>query len=73
MVLGTGNISKRISHSTSLAETLSCAALIPLGQLVAMRIAEPELALKHGRLTPVRLFKALRAVRRARSPILMLK
>ena len=28
MVIATGNISKRISHSTSRAETLSCAALI---------------------------------------------
>ena len=55
MVIGTGNISKRISHSTSHAETLSCAALIPMGQLVAMRIAEPELTLKFGRLTPMKL------------------
>ncbi len=29
--------------------------MIPLGQLVAMRIAEPELAINHGRLTPLRL------------------
>jgi hypothetical protein len=55
MVIGTGNISKRISHSTSHAETLSCAALIPMGQLVAMRVAEPELAIKYGRLTPMKL------------------
>jgi len=55
MVIGSGNISKRISHSTSHAETLSCAALIPMGQLVAMRIAEPELCLKYGRLTPMKL------------------
>jgi hypothetical protein len=57
MVFGSGNISKRISHSTSHAETLSCAALIPLGQLVCMRLAEPELTIKHGRLTPIRLLQ----------------
>ena len=55
MVIGSGNISKRISHSTSHAETLSCAALIPMGQLVPMRIAEPELTIKFGRLTPMKL------------------
>ena len=57
MVLGSGNISKRISHSTSHAETLSCAALIPMGQLICMRLAEPELAVKHCMLSPMRLLQ----------------
>ena len=57
MVYGSGNISKRISHSTSHAETLACAALIPMGQLVCMRLAEPELSIKYGKLSPIKLLK----------------
>jgi hypothetical protein len=37
--------SKRISHSTSHAETLASAKAIPLAQLVAMRCSEPEFSL----------------------------
>ncbi len=45
--IATSQKSKRISYSTSHAETLSAAKAIPVAQLVAMRLSEPELTQKH--------------------------
>ena len=45
--IATSQKSKRISYSTSHAETLSGAKAIPIAQLVSMRLAEPELTQKH--------------------------
>ena len=44
LLICTSTKSKRISHSTSHAETNACARAIPGAQLVAMRLAEPEMA-----------------------------
>ena len=38
----TSQKSKRISHSTSHAETLAAAKGIPLGQIIGLRLTEPE-------------------------------
>ena len=47
------NKAKRVSHSTSHAETNSAARAIPLGQLTALRITEPDIALTTGKtITP---------------------
>ena len=43
--VGSSNKAKRLSHSTSHAETLSAAKFIPVGQLVALRLCEPDLAI----------------------------
>ena len=69
LVMGSGSIAKRISSSTSHAETLAAAALIPMGQLVAMRLAEPELLAKNGgKVTPMYL---LRIQEESLCPIMM--
>ena len=58
LLVGTSNVSKRISHSTSHGETLACTATIPIAQLVAMRIAEIELIAQYGiALTPMKLMQ----------------
>ena len=41
--------SKRVSYSTSHAETNAAARLVPVGQLAALRYVEPELAMELGR------------------------
>ena len=59
VLAATSQKSKRISHSTSHAETLAAAKAIPIGQLGALRLAEPELCAQHGyrqkRLAPLQL------------------
>ena len=59
ILAATSQKSKRISHSTSHAETLAAAKAIPIGQLGALRLAEPELCAHHGhrqvRLAPLQL------------------
>ena len=42
ILTGSSQKAKRISHSTSHAETLSAAKAIPLAQLVALRLCQPE-------------------------------
>ena len=42
ILTGSSQKAKRISHSTSHAETLSSAKAIPLSQLIALRLCEPE-------------------------------
>eukprot|EP00959_Pyramimonas_sp_CCMP1952_P039340 823522-Pyramimonas_sp.AAC.1 len=42
ILTGSSQKAKRISHSTSRAEALSAAKAIPLAQLVALRLCEPE-------------------------------
>ena len=39
----TSQKSKRVSHSTSHAETLAAAKGIPLGQIIGLRLTEPEI------------------------------
>jgi hypothetical protein len=53
--------SKRVSHSTSHAESLACARLIPVGQLTALRLSEHSLAASEptGKLTPLRCLEIL--------------
>ena len=55
VLTATSQKSKRISHSTSHAETLVCAKGVPTAQLVAMRLAEPELAMQLRAITPLAL------------------
>ena len=43
LLAGSSQKAKRVSHSTSHAETHSAAKAIPLGQLVALRLGEPML------------------------------
>ena len=43
ILTGSSQKAKRISHSTSHAETLSSAKAIPLSQLIALRLCEPEI------------------------------
>ena len=57
LLICTSTKSKRISHSTSHAETHACARAIPNAQLVSMRICEPDLMsyVWPDRLTPMAL------------------
>ena len=55
-LIGLSNKSKRISHSTSHAETLAAAKTVPLAQIAALRLAEPEITMLHRRkLSPLEL------------------
>ena len=56
LLIGSSSKAKRISHSTSHAETLAAAKTIPLGQLTALRYAEPEISMMNTmKLTPMKL------------------
>ena len=57
ILTGTAHKSKRISHSTSHAETLSAAKGIPLAQLVALRFAESELVASLNIRAPLKLLE----------------
>ena len=46
ILTGSSQKSMRISHSTSHAETLSAAKGIPLAQIVALRLCEPEIVMR---------------------------
>lgn len=55
LMLGTASKSKRISHSTSHAETLAAARGLPMGQLLSIRYSEADLVrVNRGRITPMR-------------------
>ena len=47
--IGSSQKSKRVSHSTSHAETLSAAKFIPTAQLAAIRLTEPEIVTRLGK------------------------
>ena len=58
LLIGLAQKSKRISHSTSHGETLATAKTIPLAQLTAIRLTEPELHAQHDfRLSPMILMR----------------
>ena len=57
LLCGTSHKAKRISHSTSHAECNAAAKGIPLSQLIAMRLAEPELVQRHQLSTPLALLQ----------------
>ena len=57
-LVATSQKSKRVSHSTSHAETLSAAKSIPVGQLISLRLSEPDFVISHERvLTPLLLME----------------
>ena len=57
LMLATSTKSKRVSHSTSHAETLVAARGLPMGQLLAIRYSEPDIVARSQsqRVTPLQL------------------
>ena len=55
LLVGSASKAKRVSYSTSHAETNAAAKAIPLGQMIALRYAEPELIAQKGKMTPLAL------------------
>ena len=55
----TSTKSKRVSHSTSHAETLASARGVPIGQIVGMRLTEPEINALWGPQKPLQLQERL--------------
>ena len=52
-LVGSSSKAKRVSYSTSHAETNAAAKAIPMGQMIALRYSEPELVAKSNRkITP---------------------
>jgi hypothetical protein len=57
----TSQKSKRISHSTSHAETLVCAKGIPMAQIIGLRLTEPEIVREKKFIKPLELQEILDA------------
>ena len=56
MLMAFSQKAKRISHSTSHAECNAASKTVPVGQVVALRYAEPEMSLRAGfKLTPAKM------------------
>lgn len=62
MLHGASQKSKRISHSTSHAESLATAKVLPVGQLTSLRLYEPQLCLKYGKMTPLNFLQYLDSI-----------